>query len=271
MPAEKIAMPLYGGEITLEFFPNAHRYKLAGNKEWITSVTAITGIIDKSKALVPWALGLADRHIREYLEQRPDMVDKAELIGILAEAMRKHDEVRDEAASNGSLVHAYAESYARAKMHGEPMPPIGEDLPDQVIAGINGFLDWVNMRKPKFIATERLVYSKRHGYAGLIDVLVEIDGRKELWDYKTSKANKYTVDGLYAEQRCQVAGYRGSYEEENGKIGGYGVLRFDKETGEFKAVQLSEEDYGRDYAMFLGCLAFKQGDRELTKLYGVKK
>jgi len=271
MPAEKIEMPLYGGEVVLEFFPVAHRYKLKGNKEWITSVTSITGIIDKSKPLVIWALGLADAHLREYLTDRPDMVDKAELQTIIAEAINKHNEVRDQAASNGDLVHAYAESYARAKLFGEAVPALGEDLPDQVIAGINGFLDWVNTYKPKFIATERLTYSKKYGYAGLIDVIVEINGRRELWDYKTSKANKYTVDGLYCEQRYQVAAYRGSYEEENGKLDGYGVLRFDKETGEFHAIKLPESDYPSDFKAFLGCLEVKMRDKEITKLYGVRK
>lgn len=251
---------LYNGEIEIEFRENPyHTYKLLGTNERLTSVTSITGIIDFPKDVaMRWAIGLADEHLTSFLVEREGLIDKTELQKVIVDALSKYTTKRDEAASNGSLVHAWAESYARAKLHGEAMPGIGEDLPDQVVAGINGFLDWVNVHKIKFLEVERLVYSKRLGYSGLFDALVLIEGKKILVDYKTSK-------DIYPGMHAQLAAYRNAYEEEMGQIDGSLIVRFDKETGIFDPHDIDDDSYWKDLAMFEGLLVTKTRLKEIEK------
>ncbi len=96
---------------------------------------------------------------------------------------------------------------------------------------------------------------------GIFDAVAIVNGKKVIIDYKTSKR-------VYNDHRYQIAGYRGAYEEENGKIDGAIVLHFDKETGEFDMVELTDEDYAADYPVFLACYEIKKREKELTKLNG---
>lgn len=250
---------LYGGDVEIEFRENPyHTYKLISTGQKLLSVTSITGIIDFPKEIaMRWAIGLAKDRLAEYLAEREDVVDKQELEAVISEALALYCSKRDEAASNGSLVHAWAESYARSKIENAPMPSIGEDLPDQVIAGINGFLDFVNSRNVKFLEVERLVYSKEYDYCGLFDALVEIDGKKYVVDWKTSKA-------IYPGMLAQVAAYRHAFQEETSEMVGTLIVRFDKETGEFEYKDISES-YESDFAMFTGLVVTKKRIKEIEK------
>lgn len=255
--AEQIVKSLYGDTVKVVFYPAAHRYKVEGSKTYLTSVTAVTGLIDKSRVLIPWAINLADAHLQAYLEKK-ETVDVSELKDKIKEAMRRHQDVKDEAASNGSLVHAWAESYANAKIHGTQMPPIGDDLPDQVIAGINAFLDWANSGV-EFLETERIVYSRKHGFVGILDARIKKDGKCYIVDYKTSKA-------VYDEMYFQVSAYANAYQEETLCADGVLIAHFDKETGAFTIKEVSDDDIARDYKAFLGLLTAKERLKERARV-----
>jgi len=250
---------LYGGEVEIEFRENPyHTYKLLSTGQKLLSVTSITGIIDFPKDVaMRWAIGLAKDRLAGYLAEREDLIDKKELETVISEALALYCSKREEAASNGLLVHAWVESYARAKMEDSPMPSIGEDLSDQVIAGINGFLDFVNSRNVKFLEVERLVYSKTYDYCGLFDALVEIDGKKYVVDWKTSKA-------IYPGMLAQVAAYRHAFQEETGESVDTLIVRFDKDTGEFEYKDISSS-YEDDLAMFIALVTTKKRIKEIEK------
>lgn len=258
MKQPTIIHELYNGQIKIEFRPNPfHTYKLLGENTKLTSVTSVTGLIGFPRDVaMRWAIGLAKDHISSFLAERGDMIDKAELTGVVQEAMAQYTVKRDEAASKGELVHAYAESYAQAKIRGQAMPVIGEDLPDEVISGINGFLDFINQHKVKFLEVERLVYSRKWGYAGLFDALIEIDGKKILADWKTSS-------GRYPEMNAQVAAYRAAYEEEMGvTLDGSMIVRFDKESGAFEAHDIGAT-HDQDAALFQALLFTKNRIKQI--------
>jgi hypothetical protein len=59
MPTNKVLKSVYNGEVSIEFFPDSHRYRKIGERSYLISVTTATGIIDKSRPLILWALGLA--------------------------------------------------------------------------------------------------------------------------------------------------------------------------------------------------------------------
>ena len=64
MAANKIRKEMYGGEVVINFYPDSHKYKLEGSKDWLVSSTGATGIIDKSTPLIIWAVGLTTQHVR---------------------------------------------------------------------------------------------------------------------------------------------------------------------------------------------------------------
>ena len=257
--AEKITKSLYGGEVLIDFFPDSHRYKLAGERTYLISATACTGIIDKSRFLIPWAVGLAGTYLKQFIENyEHSQISPEELLPVIDEALKQHAVKKEEAASIGGLVHSWVESFAQAHINGTPMPEVADDLDERVLNGINAFLDWYESHKVKFLESERMVYSKKHGFVGITDAIAEVDGLKLLLDWKTGK-------GIYNEFLYQVAGYRLAYEEENGKIDGAIIIHFDKETGNFDKKEISEEEHNKNFPVFLACLSIKQREKELTK------
>jgi len=256
--AEKINVSLYGGQVGITFYPDSHRYKLEGEKNWLISATACTGIVDKSRFLIPWAVNLATEHMKKWLEENPGPYLPGQILPVIDEAAKQHEIRKEQAASIGDLVHAFAESTAMVCIHGGEIPPIPEDADPKLVAGIKAFLDWYVQNDVKFIHAEKIVYSRKHGYVGIVDSIAKVNGRLMLIDYKTSKA-------VYNEHRYQVAGYREAYEEENGKLDGVLILHFDKETGECGVHELTDDDHSKDLPAFLACYALKQREKELSK------
>lgn len=156
-------------------------------------------------------------------------------------------------------MHQYAEDYAKAMIEQSEIPEIPEDVPEEVMNGINAFLNWVTQHNVEFLESEVLLYSQTHDYVGKTDIVAKVDGVKGIFDYKTSK-------GVYDEMRFQLSGYKNSYEEERKeKLPTHGILHFDKITGEFTPYIYTGEDHEEDFKAFLGCLAVKRRIKELNK------
>jgi len=207
MPAVTIPALLYDGSVKIQFYPDSHRYRLEGEKTYLISATACTGVLNKPM-LIPWALNLAGDFIKSWAVDKGS-VTALELSAIVDEALKQHTIKKDQAADIGSLVHAFAQSFAESKLHGTPTPEIPTDGDPKMIAGINAFLDWYIKHDVKFVDVEKVVYSKQHGYCGIFDAVAIVNGKKVIIDYKTSKR-------VYNDHRYQIAGYRGAYEEEHG-------------------------------------------------------
>jgi hypothetical protein len=111
----------------------------------------------------------------------------------------------------------------------------GAPLRDVVVWMVDGFIDWVTAFNPRFIATEMPVYNQPLGYAGTLDMIIELDGYKISYgtgpkgadevtaspgsvlracvDAKTGKA----MEGTWKEQ---LAAYRRAPECQPAKIEG---------------------------------------------------
>jgi len=248
---------LYGGQVEIEFYPESHKYKLVGQKFYLPSVTGITGIIDKSRVLVNWAVGLT----KDYLLEKFNSGEKIDL-DLIYEACNQHNKKKEEAASIGTQVHDWAEKFSIAMRNGQEMPDIRDDFDDRVIMGINAFIDWYKEHKVKLIDAERLVYSKEHEFCGLADAIAEINGKLVLIDYKTAK-------GIYTDMYYQVAAYFLAYNEEmeqinNKLLDSAMIVHFNKETGEFCIKEFSSEDLKKNTDTFLACLEIKKREKELS-------
>jgi len=245
---------LYDGKINIGYWDNRHRYSLIVNgkpeRTWLLSVTAATGMIDKSRQLIIWATRLAKDHLLNRIDDIKSLPPSS-VIELIETACNLHNVKREEAATKGSMVHEYIEKYIKGEK---------PDLPDDenVAASINAFLEWEKAHEVKWKATEQIVYSKKHSYVGLFDALAVIDRKTVLIDFKTSK-------GVYNDYKYQISAYRHAYEEETGKklSGNSMIVRFDKETAEFEVHECTDHD--KDFKAFLGALAIKVREKELDK------
>lgn len=250
----KQKVELYGGEVLLDFFDSPyHHYKHPGERKHIISVTAVTGMLDKSRFLIPWATGLARDHLRSYFEKSATGKFTIEqLIPVVDEACEKHASVKAAAAGIGDKVHEYAEAFGLAELEGKESPEIPKDALPEVVNGINAFLGWVLENEVVFEKTEKIVYSKRHDFAGTFDLVAQVNGRRMLIDYKTSKR-------VYDEYAIQLAGYAIAYEEETGdKPDLSAILHFDKETGKVALHEYAPESIELNKKLFLHMLEAKK-------------
>jgi hypothetical protein len=206
MAANKITKELYGGKVTVEFYPDSHRYKLLGEKTYLISATAMTGILDKSLFLIPWAIGLAKSHLLKYLDGKQSITPE-ELYPIIDKAVIQHTQKKEEAGDIGSQIHDWCDAFAASKIEGTTEPEITDDMDQRVLNGISAFLDFYNNHDVKFLEHEKLTYSITHGWVGITDAVAMVDGVKTVIDYKTGKY-------IYDEQYFQMGQYWISLNEE---------------------------------------------------------
>lgn len=259
--ANKDERLLYGGDVEITFYPDSHRYKKKGERTYLISVTSATGIIDKSRPLLIWASRLSKTYLYDYLSKsKVNKFTAEELYPIIDEAVEQHTVKKEEAASIGSEVHEWVEMFTKAKIAGETVDESSmEGLSEQALNGVNAFLDWYNSNNVEFHQAERLVYSRKHDYAGITDVIVTYNGKKAVGDYKTAKS-------IYSDHRYQLSGYWEAVEEEDGEKFDFGlILHFDKETGKFHVEEITREEHELNLPVFLACLTVKRREKALSK------
>lgn len=259
------------GEVdTLVFTPSAggkNRYLLNGK-----SVTGVTTILNKEAKpqVTEWAIKLA---YEDCLTK-----NKSQIEDILANKDWASKRKSGDAMDIGTTAHAWVEDYAKAHINKTSIPPLPEDKELHQI--LQPFVDWCNGRKPvatkknsydknsisiapmdhvKFLQSEMTTVSKKWWYSGTYDLLIEIDGKKFIADFKTSS-------GIYGRSYfAQCGAYHNAWNEmgyDNDIVGSV-VIRCGK-SGNDLEVQVSYTPE-KDFKYFLACLAlYKQGDTEVT-------
>lgn len=194
----------------------------------MTGVTTVLGVIAKP-ALIQWAANMAVDFIKSGSKGLTTF-DK-DFTALCEEARKAHTKKRDAAADIGKTVHSAIEEWVKNKT--EPT------LDAQGMKMFNNFKQWVSDNKVKFLENEKHLYSEKLFLAGICDALVEIDGQKWIYDWKTGGTR------VYAEAFFQMGGYNILLEEmgEAGDITGYGVLGIFKDgTVEEKRSVSNEEN-----------------------------
>lgn len=257
----KKIVELYGGDVKLEFKDKPyHSYKLIKpEKEKPLSNTQITGVVDKSGPLMHWASKTDIERAIEQLEKRKGTsLTVQEAIDMVSDSQGYFRKARDKAASIGSMVHDFAEKFAKAKVEGTEEPELPNN--EEALNGINAFLDWYNENDVEFLKYERIAYSMEYNYVGTFDIVAKINGDLVLGDYKTSS-------GVYSDHYYQVAGYFHSYNEEMEYIGEEKadkvmILHFNKKNGEFDIHEVSEEEMEKDLEAFKAAQILKTREKE---------
>lgn len=195
-----------------------HKYNRDGqlvpeHKEGLWSVTTILDVANKP-ALQAWRDNVGAEEADRYMRERADI---------------------------GTRVHNACERF----LNGLTVELPAEDPIGDFSRLFYGFTQWLEKVEPHTLATEKFVYSTRHGYAGSADFVCEIDG--ELWiiDFKTSKS-------LHDAMGLQLAAYRQAYQEMTGRRARTAILKLTTKTQ--KGWQFKE--YNEPIKPFLGLKAF---------------
>jgi len=165
------------------------RYRLADGTI-VPGATTVLGILAKP-ALVKWAnnLGLQGIDSTKYV---------------------------DKLATIGTLAHLMVENYLTGTE-----PDYTSYSPEEIGKAENSllkFLDWEKQYDIKMIFNEKPLISELYGFGGTIDCYAEINGKKALLDFKTSKA-------IYDEHIIQLAAYKQLLIENGFEVDEVRVLR----------------------------------------------
>ena len=194
-------------------------YKAADGKK-IPSVTTILKIKDPG-ALINWAYKQGREHgvLEGRGEEAPaGLYEGSDILAI------------------GTCVHAMCEAFVKG---GNPTEVLESSIEAatvvnrdtfraQAASAYSAFEFWVRGTQLEIVDCEVKVISETHRYGGTLDFIGRLDGKLVLGDFKTS-------NGVWPEYLCQLAAYAKAYEETTGHRidGGYHLLRFSKENGDF--------------------------------------
>lgn len=247
---------LYKGKVVIDYWDARHLYKVRGREDVPISVTGATGVIDKSGPLMYWAVNLARDYLLTLIEKKVP-IDK----DIVMEASKLHTKKKEEAATIGSLVHAWIHDYIRGRKPDMPQ--------DKLVAnGVIASLKWIEDHGIKIQATETIVYSKKHEYVGTKDLRFTA-----MWNFDLTEKENHKIlhvgdwktgNGVYDEAYFQTTAYRQADIEESGReYGSSWIIRLDKATGEPHVSHLQNHDLY--FEGFLGALQTKRALKALKK------
>lgn len=168
-------------------------YQHPHTNEIVPSVTTISGLIDKSSFLTPWAAKTAAWWVADNMDVVLELArDPDALVGAIKAGSEAE---RDKKRNLGSLAHGAIENL----LHGHPAHP------PEVAHHIKGFSEWCQRYVREIVANELTVWSHRHHYAGTLDLLVRFhDGRLILVDIKTGNVYEEAALQVTALARADV-------------------------------------------------------------------
>ena len=265
-----------------------------GTLDKLDGVTKVVHVIDKSDALISWAVALCVTRTRKLILERGLGPDGAitlfveELDAILAEAKRLHKDKLEEAAQIGHEVHSFAEKLV-ALISNEDLSRLDEHLllsneDERIVNGSIAVIDFLTTHNVRFVVAEKPVLSLVHHAMGTLDGVIisdscgdkkccpkEYKDRRNLLDYKTCNAKT-----PYPEYLLQTSFYVEAWHEQfpEQPIVGRWIVLLDKGTGEANPWYF-DSSQEVDFAAFKHCLALVRSLRTveegLDKIKGGRK
>jgi hypothetical protein len=181
------------------------------------SVTTILGAISKP-ALVNWA---ANQERTLVLAAAADLNDELSALETAVVPMsrsvylstldakcgqqRAHAKLLEKAGDIGTQAHALVEAWCRARL-GVTDAPKAPDACDEARRAFAAFEAWAVSVDLQPILIEERIVSRRHGYAGTVDLLALVKGVTTVVDFKTGKS-------IYGEAHLQNVAYQVAVEE----------------------------------------------------------
>jgi hypothetical protein len=160
--------------------------------ESLDSVTTIISSTDSKPWLTGWAGGVSMTWAIDHMDLIAKTVETEGRDAAIALGKHEAERIRNLKADAGTYVHdvqerliLWAASPGRTGTdialpvlpeHLEDALYDGEPLTEVVEFMVDGFLQFVADFNPRFLATEMAVYNQPLGYAGTLDIIVELDG-----------------------------------------------------------------------------------------------
>jgi hypothetical protein len=164
-----------------------------GNKQYV-SVTHVLSEVLRKKPLEYWF----GQQVYYAMLKDPSLDERT--------ALAAPYKISESAADRGTTIHSLAESY---KTSGK----IIDTVPQQFKGYATALYKWIDDFKPVFIENEKRVFNDQHGYAGSLDAIIELNGKRLVLDLKTNK------DGnVYTEAHLQVSAYINCLPDIDGGI-----------------------------------------------------
>jgi hypothetical protein len=200
------------------------------NGQRYPSVTTILNIAIAKPQLVEWAANSTKIHLKNELcgFRSADSYSSGELQKILDRSATAHKDILKAAGDRGAIAHKKIQDYAERvlKIQGD-----GRVIANSAGAGriatkdplIAAFQSWEASRQFQVIASERVIYSLEHKYAGTADLVGFIASQRRIqqeqqefavFDIKTSKHS-------YPEHKLQLAAYAIAISEMCGRLPHY--------------------------------------------------
>ena len=201
-----------------------------------------------------------------YLPSITSILDKFPFSHVLKEYLMKNgydaSRLMMEAAVRGSKIHNAVEDLCKgekviknASLYHNELTEKDELLTEDEWRSVNWFNEWFQaMPITKILGVEKIVYSIKYGYAGTIDLLLQIGDQVWVIDLKTGK-------GVWDSYWCQVVGYEKALRMKVNKVG---ILHLNEkaDTKNKKHYKLYDLDRQRKmnrekaWELFLNCKTF---------------
>jgi len=231
----------------------AHRYTTNDGKQ-CPGVTTIISRFKESGGLLWWANRLA---YEPYAEARAllDGILKGAMNGpaitaLLARPLEAADHKKSagKAADAGTIAHAMVEAHLKKDSADDRLASFKApaDVGDKASNAFLAFLGWAEQTNLEVVKTEQSLVSETHRFGGTMDGnILTIQNKLSIADWKSSNA-------LYPDMLLQVGAYGLLWNEnhpENPVTGGYELVRFSKENGDFEHRHF--DDLSAEQAAFL--------------------
>lgn len=158
-----------------------HAYLCKEGNRWLQfyGVTSLLSYWGEKDKLVQWAV---DRAVDSIIADRV-AIGTPDDDEVWRNARSAHKRSLNEASVSGTAVHAEVEAYIKKCIeHGGKLQGVGFNGSEQFLE----FQRWAMENDVTFLASEKVVYSKRLWCAGTMDFLCEIGGKLTVGDVKTS-------------------------------------------------------------------------------------
>jgi hypothetical protein len=270
------------------------RFDGEGNRIEIPSVTTILKVaIDKSPALMAWAVKLCAVHITENLfnaDGTMRQLSTEEFTQLVDAAKGQHKVKLDEAGDIGKVAHDFLERIAKdAIEHTDGYVTRASFLPQMpngyvqgsdvalelrtslarncVVAGLN----WIKRHNVRFVHAERKIYSKAYDFAGTTDGVAYVDScddisccRGESFKARLAVLDYKSSNELRESYAWQCSAYQFALIEELGLDIKYRyVLRLGKTDGRFEPWMIDSKFFNLDIDTFLNALKLYRSLEEI--------
>ena len=229
----------------IAFNEEDHIYKNIIDGVFLTGVTSILGARGGKDYLKFWTVKEMYNFLIDNWDIKKEYTKKEKEELLLAG--KRHWQTKSKSAMDyGSQAHGIIESIILSRMNNTPIVK-HLDVPQEVKNAVNEFLKWEKKHKVEWLATELIVGSQKHSFAGTIDFIAIVDGISTLGDFKTS--SHISEDAF-----LQTAGYHIALEEcleEKEKMPKQRlIIRIPKDGTEFEAL-IVKTDLEFDKEIFL--------------------